>query len=148
MSEPVAVLLSDWKALDLYVARYLSWGMQREDFVRHIDSLHPHHKQEKDLLLHAWKKVTGESSATRRWRLPKEPPQRFFRLLNEETSRELYVQRYRPKKRKHILKYIKSRFPHTHHEDLRARLMQSWDHVRKAEAVPRALAGSAGNADQ
>ena len=150
MSETEAVLWSSWQARDLYVQRYLSWGMQREDFVRHIHSLfvQPHHKELKDLLLHAWWKVTGESSPERRRRAPRDPVQRFYRLLVEQESRDSFVQAFMPKPRKQFVKYIRSKFPLTHHKELRARLLQSWDDLTEAEAVPPALAESGRNAHQ
>ena len=143
MSETVAPLLSSWQARDLYVERKLALGMQRKDFARHVDNIFepPHRKELKQKLMMAWFKVTGEKSKTQRWRLPKENSQMFDKLLTEGWARDKYAKRFKRlnMSNEDFVEHINDVFPLTHHDELRDRLLFSWNSV----TVPPALAESA-----
>ena len=131
MSETVAPLLSSWQARDLYVERKLALGMQRKDFARHVDNIFepPHRKELKQKLMMAWFKVTGEKSKTQRWRLPKENSQMFDKLLTEGWARDKYAKRFKRlnMSNEDFVGHINDVFPLPHHDELRDRLLLSWN---------------------
>ena len=116
------VLLNSRDQRDLYVTNCCAADMSRQAFVDHLKRFFPSERELQDKMLISWWKMTGESSARKRWRPARTDKEFYYRLMSSREARESYVQSLGGMPEDDFVVHLHWFFPSSHQKVLRDRV--------------------------